>query len=335
MTEPVSSGSFDAKAFLAKAPTRPGVYDMRDQQGATLYIGKAKNLKSRLSSYFRAKGLTTKTMALVSKIADIQLTITNSETEALLLEQNLIKDRKPPYNILLRDDKSYPFIFLSGYHEYPRIDLHRGRKNKTGDYFGPYPSGLAVKETLHLLQKVFKVRQCEDNYFRNRTRPCLQYQIGRCKGPCVGLVSTEEYQQDVQDTRQFLEGKNQQLIRSLIKRMEKESAQLNFEQAAEIRDQINHLRAIQEQQSVTRQSGDADVIGFADISGRVCFDVMFIRAGQVLGHKYYTPNFKLDSEKEDYLSEFMGQFYIRLAASRNFPSEIITAISICTKQCTL
>ena len=324
MTEPVSSSSFSAKAFLAKAPTQPGVYDMRDRQGATLYIGKAKNLKNRLSSYFRASGLTTKTMALVSKIADIQLTITHSETEALLLEQNLIKDRKPPYNILLRDDKSYPFIYLSSRHEFPRIDLHRGRKSKTGDYFGPYPSGLAVKESLHLLQKIFKVRQCEDNYFRNRTRPCLQYQIGRCKGPCVGLVSTEEYQQDVQDTRQFLEGKSQQLIRSLIKRMERESAQLNFEQAGAIRDQINHLRAIQEEQSVTRQSGDADIIGFASISGRVCFDVMFIRGGQVLGHKYYTPNFKLDSDKEDYLSEFMGQFYIRLAASRNFPAEIIT-----------
>ena len=319
MTEPVSSSEFDAKAFLAKAPTKPGVYDMRDQQGATLYIGKAKNLKNRLSSYFRPTGLTTKTMALVSKIDNIQLTITNSETEALLLEQNLIKDRKPPYNILLRDDKSYPFIYLSSDHEYPRVDFHRGRKNKTGHYFGPYPSGLAVKESLHLLQKIFKVRQCEDNYFRNRTRPCLQYQINRCKAPCVGLVSDEEYRQDVADTRQFLDGKSQQLIRSLIKRMEKESEQLNFEQAAEIRDQINHLRAIQEQQSVTRQSGDADVIGFARISGRVCFDVMFIRGGQVLGHKYYTPNFKLDSEQEDYLSEFMGQFYIRLATNRNFP----------------
>ena len=324
MTETVSSGEFDAKAFLAKAPTKPGVYDMRDQQGATLYIGKAKNLKNRLSSYFRPTGLTTKTMALVGKIADIQLTITNSETEALLLEQNLIKDRKPPYNILLRDDKSYPFIYMSSDHEFPRIDYHRGRKNKSGDYFGPYPSGLAVKESLHLLQKIFKVRQCEDNYFRNRTRPCLQHQINRCKAPCVGLVSDEEYQQDVADTRQFLEGKNQQLIRSLIKRMEKKSAQLNFEQAAEIRDQINHLRAIQEQQSVTRQSGDADVIGFAQIAGRVCFDVMFIRGGQVLGHKYYTPNFKLDSEKEVYLSEFMGQFYIRLETNRNFPAEIIT-----------
>ena len=324
MTEPVSSSGFDAKAFLAEAPTGPGVYDMRDRQGATLYIGKAKNLRSRLSSYFRASGLTTKTLALVSKIADIQVTITNSETEALLLEQNLIKDRRPPYNILLRDDKSYPFIYLSADHEFPRIDFHRGRKNKTGDYYGPYPSGVAVKESLHLLQKIFKVRQCDDNYFRNRTRPCLQYQINRCKAPCVGLVSTQEYQQDVQDTRQFLEGKNQQLIRSLIKRMEKESAQLNFEQAAAIRDQIHHLRAIQEQQSVTRQSGDADVIGFASISGRVCFDVLFIRGGQVLGHKHYTPNFKLDSGKEDYLSEFMGQFYIRLASSRNFPAEIIT-----------
>ena len=324
MTDSVNASDFDAKAFLAKAPCCPGVYDMQDKQGSTLYIGKAKNLKNRLASYFHASGLTTKTMALVSKIADIQLTITNTETEALLLEQNLIKDRKPAYNILLRDDKSYPFIFLSSEQAFPQMDMHRGRKRKKGHYFGPYPSGAAVKDSLHLLQKIFKVRQCEDSYFRNRTRPCLQHQINRCKAPCVGLVSEEEYSQDVLDTRHFLEGKNQQLIRSLIKRMEKESSELNFEQAAGIRDQINHLRIIQEQQAVTRDSGNADVIGYANISGRICFDVLFIRSGQVLGHKFYTPNFKLEAEKEQYLSEFMGQFYIRLANSRNFPAEIIT-----------
>lgn len=328
----MTDSTFDAKAFLAKAPVQPGVYDMRDAEGNTLYIGKAKNLKSRLSSYFRASGLTTKTMALVSKIADIQLIITNSETEALLLEQNLIKDRKPPYNILLKDSKGYPFIYLSSDDEFPRIDAHRGAKRKKGEYFGPYPSSHSVKESLYLLQKIFKVRQCEDSYFHNRTRPCLQYQIGRCKAPCVNLVSQEEYARDVEDTRQFLQGKNQQLIRTLIKRMEIRSEALQFEEAAAIRDQINHLRAIQEQQSVTKASGDVDVIGYAEISGAVGFDVLFVRGGRVLGHKHFQPHFKLDAEKEDYLATFMAQFYIRLAEKRSFPAEVILPFDFAGQQ---
>lgn len=324
-----SSKRFDHKAFLAKAPTQPGVYDMRDESGATLYIGKAKNLKNRLSSYFRPTGLTTKTMALVSRIHSIQLTITNSEMEALLLEQNLIKDRKPPYNILLRDDKSYPYIYLSTQDEYPRIDYHRGRsKNKPGMFFGPFPSGGAVRESLNLLQKVFKVRQCEDSYFRNRTRPCLQHQINRCKAPCVNKVSKAEYDQDVLDTRQFLEGKDQELIRSLIRRMEKESEALRFESAAEIRDQINQLRHVQEQQSVTRSEGDVDIVGFAEQAGRVCFDVLFVRSGRLLGHKSYYPNFKIDAEQGEYLSDFLAQFYIKLADSRNFPSELLVPFEL-------
>ncbi|MRI34263.1 excinuclease ABC subunit C [Endozoicomonas sp. OPT23] len=315
---------FDHKAFLARTPTRPGVYDMRDEEGKTLYIGKAKNLKNRLSSYFRATGLTTKTMALVNRIDSIHTTITHSEMEALLLEQNLIKDKKPQYNILLKDDKSYPYIYLSTDDDFPLIDYHRGRsKSKKGTYYGPYPSGAAVRDSLHLLQKIFKLRQCEDSYFRNRSRPCLQHQINRCKAPCVLKVSKEEYAQDVQDTRSFLEGKSPQLIRSLIKRMEKESVDLNFEQAAELRDQINQLRHIQEQQSVDSAAGDADIIGFAEMAGKVSFDVLFVRGGRLLGHKSYFPNFRLEAEQGSYLSEFMAQFYIKLAASRNFPAEII------------
>ncbi|WP_422475242.1 excinuclease ABC subunit UvrC [Endozoicomonas sp. ALB032] len=320
---------FDHKAFLKQAPRQPGVYDMRDNLGNTLYIGKAKNLKNRLSSYFRPTGLTTKTMALVSKIHTIEVTITNSELEALLLEQNLIKDRKPPYNILLRDDKSYPFIYLSLEDEYPRIGYQRGRsKSKKGLFFGPYPSGGAVRESLNLLQKVFKVRQCENSYFRNRSRPCLQHQIQRCKAPCVNLVRPEEYQQDVQDTRQFLEGKSQQLIRKLIKRMENEAEALRFEEAAEIRDQISQLRHVQEQQSVNRSTGDADIVGYSNQMGKVCFAVLFFRNGQLLGHKSYFPNFRLDLQPEDHLSEFLAQFYIKLANSRNFPSEIILPIAM-------
>ena len=326
--DPNCAPSFDHKSFLESVSTHPGVYDMRDTQGKTLYIGKAKNLKNRLSSYFRATGLTTKTMALVSRIANIEVTVTQSETEALLLEQNLIKDRKPPYNILLRDDKSYPYIFISGDSEFPRIESRRGRKRQKGQYFGPYPSGVAVKESLHLLQKVFKIRSCTDSYFRNRTRPCLQYQIGRCKAPCVDLVSEAEYAQDINDTCQFLEGKSQQLIRSLIKRMETAAENLDFESAAALRDQIHHLRAVQEQQSVTKASGNVDVVGFAELAGKTCFDVLFIRSGRVLGHKYYYPEFKLDASHEDYLEEFLSQFYIRLATSRSFPDEIIIPFAI-------
>ncbi len=322
------SNEFDHKAFLEKVSTRPGVYDMRDQKGKTLYIGKAKNLKNRLSSYFRATGLTTKTMALVSKIADIQLTITHTETEALLLEQNLIKDRKPPYNILLRDDKSYPYIYISGDDEFPRMDSCRGRKRQKGHYYGPYPSSGAVRESLHLLQKIFKIRQCTNTYFRNRTRPCLQYQINRCKAPCVGLVSKEEYLQDLEDTRQFLAGKDQQLIRSLIKRMELAAESLDFEEAAATRDKINHLRAVQEQQTVTKSAGDIDVIGFAHIAGNTCFDVLFVRAGRVLGHKYYFPDFKLEAGQADYLEDFMAQFYVRLFGSRDLPEEIVVPFEL-------
>lgn len=317
------SSNFDHKAFLETVSHRPGVYEMLDRGGKTLYIGKAKNLKNRLSSYFRASGLSSKTLALVSKIADIQLTVTQSETEALLLEQNLIKDRKPPYNILLRDDKSYPFIYISADTDFPRMDSCRGRKRLKGQFFGPYPSSHAVRESLQLLQKIFKIRQCTDTYFSNRTRPCLQYQINRCKAPCVGLVSEDEYQQDLNDTRQFLEGKSQQLIRSLITRMEVAAEALDFEQAAAIRDQINHLRAVQEQQSVTKAAGDVDVIGFSQVAGNTCFDVLFVRLGRVLGHKYYFPQFKLEAEPSDYLADFMAQFYVRLVNSRDLPSEII------------
>ena len=321
------SERFDYKTFLEQTPNRPGVYDMRNEQGETLYIGKAKNLKNRLSSYFRPTGLTTKTMALVSKIHSINLTITRSETEALILEQNLIKDRRPKYNILLKDDKSYPYIYLSTEDKFPAVVYQRGKpKSKKGQFFGPYPSGWAVRDSLNLMQKVFKLRQCDNNYFRNRTRPCLQYQINRCKAPCVNLISRDEYGQDVADTRQFLEGKSQQLIRTLIKRMEAESERHNFEQAANIRDQINHLRQVQEAQSADKGAANADVVGVSEQSGSVCFDVLFVRGGRVLGHKSYFPDFKLEADRNDYLANFLGQFYIKLSDSRDYPAEIIIPV---------
>ena len=323
-----SAAEFDYKAFLKTAPSSPGVYDMRNQAGETLYIGKAKNLKNRLASYFRGSGLSTKTIALISKVVDIQLIVTNSETEALLLEQNLIKSRKPPYNILLRDDKSYPYIYVTSDQEWPRLASHRGKRKGRGQYFGPYPSSGAVKESLNLLQKVFKVRQCDDSYFRNRSRPCLQYQIKRCKAPCVGLVSKDEYRRDVLDSLQFLEGKSQELITSLVERMEKEAALFQFEQAADIRDQISDLRKVIEQQSVTCSEGNADIIGYAEQSGNICFNVLFVRGGQVIGSKCYFPKFRLDGTQSDYLGDFMAQFYINLSHSRDYPEEIIIPSAI-------
>ena len=325
MTSGEPHTGFDYKAFLAEAPAKPGVYDMRDQAGKTLYIGKAKNLKKRLASYFNRSGLSTKTIALISKVADIELIITHSETEALLLEQNLIKKNRPQYNILLKDDKSYPYIFISSKQEWPRVAFHRGKKKQEGSYFGPYPNSNAVRESLNLLQKVFKARQCNDSYFRNRSRPCLQYQIKRCKAPCVGLVSEEEYQRDVRDTIHLLSGKSEHLVNALSKRMESAAAELDFEQAAEIRDQITYLRKVQEKQIVEKAGGNVDVIGYAEQSGSVCFSILFIRKGQLIGNKNYVPTYRLEGSQEEYTSQFLAQFYVHLAENRDFPSEIIAS----------
>lgn len=251
--------AFDSSAFLAACSGRPGVYRMFDAQAKLLYVGKAKNLKKRLASYFRKTGQAPKTAALVAKIAQVETTITANETEALLLEQTLIKQWRPPYNILLRDDKSYPYVFLSA-GEFPRLSIHRGAKKEPGRYFGPYPSAGAIRESLSLLQKAFFVRQCEDSYFRNRTRPCLQYQIKRCKAPCVKLVDPQEYAEDVRHSVMFLEGRSNALAEELSRNMEKAAMNLDFERAAEIRDQIGILRRVQDQQSMEGGSGNVDIV---------------------------------------------------------------------------
>ena len=238
------SNVFDAKAFLKTVTSQPGVYRMYDAGGTVIYVGKAKDLKKRLSSYFRSNLASRKTEALVALIAQIDVTVTHTETEALLLEHNYIKLYQPRYNVLLRDDKSYPFIFLSG-DTHPRLAMHRGAKHAKGEYFGPFPNGYAVRETLALLQKIFPIRQCENSVYRNRSRPCLQYQIGRCLGPCVaGLVSEDEYAQQVEYVRLFLAGKDDQVLTQLIARMEKASQNLEFEEAAQIRDQLHQLREL-------------------------------------------------------------------------------------------
>jgi len=324
MTETNAADSgFDHKNFLKHASNRPGVYRMLDEAGKVLYVGKAKNLKKRLSNYFRGTGLDNKTLALVSHIRDIEITITGSETEALLLEQNLIKEKRPPYNILLRDDKSYPYIFLSTEDEYPRLGFHRGAKKIKGRYFGPFPSAGAVRENLALLQKVFHVRQCEDAVYRNRTRPCLQYQIKRCSGPCVNFTTTQDYDEDVRHSVMFLEGKNDLIREELTRKMEALASELRFEEASRLRDQIKDLRIIQESQYVAGERGDVDVIAMAQDAGAVCVHLIFVRGGRMLGNKNYYPRFVLEKEPGDILRAFIAQYYLRDGHSQTTPREIL------------
>lgn len=317
----VTSG-FDSKAFLKNLTRRPGVYQMFDTEGAILYVGKAKNLKNRVSSYFRTSGLSPKTQSLVGRIAQIEVTVTGSETEALLLEQNLIKQQRPPYNILLRDDKSYPYIFVSDRDSYPAIRFRRGSGRQKGRYFGPYPSSNAVKESLNLLQKVFRIRQCEDSFFRNRSRPCLQYQIKRCTAPCVGMISEQEYRQDVKHAMLFLEGRNHEIMQRLAEDMDAASRALEFERAAQLRDQISALQQVQERQYVSSQEGDADIFGCAVQPGGVSIHALFVRGGRVIGSKAYHPRVSVEDDIGDILSSFIAQFY--LTGPREIPALIIT-----------
>jgi len=312
---------FDAENYLKSLTTRPGVYQMYGKEGDLLYVGKAKNLKNRVTSYFRASGLTAKTMALVNRIQDIQVTVTSTEVDALLLEHNLIKEHRPPYNISLKDDKSYPYIYLSSHDRWPRLALHRGPKRRKGEYFGPYPSAGVVRSTLHLLQKVLKVRQCQDSYFRNRSRPCLQYQIGRCSGPCVGLVSDENYAEQVEKTELFLKGKSQELMGRLADEMESASTDLRFEEAAERRDQLMQLQKVQSVQGIEGVRGNLDVLAVAVAGGSACVQVLFIREARVLGSRTYYPPTRLDEDVNAVLEAFMPLFY--LSGKQVIPHEII------------
>ncbi len=312
---------FDHREFLKSLTTRPGVYQMYDAEGRLLYVGKARNLRNRVGSYFRASGLTEKTMALVARIRDIQVTVTTTEVDALLLEHNLIKNHRPPYNILLRDDKSYPYIYLSSEDKFPRLSLHRGAKRRKGRYFGPYPSAAAVRESLHFLQRVFKVRQCEDSYFRNRSRPCLQYQIDRCTAPCVGLVDEAEYGQQVDNTALFLQGKSPQLMVRLADEMERAAAELDYEKAAGYRDQLAQLQQVQASQGIEGVKGDLDIMAAEVSAGRACVQVLFVRGARVLGSKTYYPPPKLAETAGEILEAFIPQYY--LGGARPVPAEII------------
>lgn len=291
-----------------------------------IYVGKAKNLKKRVSSYFRKQVDSAKTKALVAQIANIDVTVVNSETEAFLLENNFIKKYKPKYNVLLRDDKSYPFIFLSG-HDHPRLAFHRGPQKLKGEYFGPYPNSWAVRESLRTMQKIFPIRQCEDSYYRARSRPCLQYQMKRCSAPCVpGYVSDDEYREQVNYARLFLKGKNQQVIGSLVEKMENASELLNFEAAARYRDQINALRQVQERQFVAGTQEEMDVFGVATKGGMVCVQVMFIRDSQLLGSKSFFPKVPNTLSENEIFESFFLQFY--LAGNKRIPKQIVMPMEL-------
>jgi excinuclease ABC subunit C len=313
------SEQFDAKVFVDSLPGRPGVYRMLDSDGQILYVGKARNLKSRVASYFQPSNVQPKVQALIAKTANMEVTITNSDTEALLLEYNLIKRHRPRFNVVLRDDKSFPYLHLETNHEFPRLNFYRGSRKEPGKYFGPYPSAGAVRDTLQQLQKLFRIRNCDDTYFANRSRPCLQYQIQRCTAPCVGLVFKEHYARDVSAAIKVLEGRNDEVSEELGRRMDAAAERLDFEEAAQLRDQLAKLKVIQSQQIVTAGADhDADVIAIAAANGEYCVALMFVRAGRSLGSTTFFPKAPF-ADLPEVLAAFVMQYYLE----RDAPAEII------------
>jgi len=316
---PALSERFDARAFVDSLPGRPGVYRMLDSEGQILYVGKARNLKSRVASYFQPSNVQPKVQALIAKTASMEVTITNSDTEALLLEYNLIKKHRPRFNVVLRDDKSFPYLHLETNHDFPRLNFYRGSRKEPGKYFGPYPSAGAVRDTLQQLQKLFRIRNCDDTYFANRSRPCLQYQIQRCTAPCVGLVSKDHYARDVNAAIKVLEGRNDEVGEELGRRMDAAAERLDFEEAAQLRDQLAKLKVIQAQQIVTAGADhDADVIAIAAANGEYCVALMFVRAGRSLGSTTFFPKAPF-AELPEVLAAFVMQYYLE----RDAPAEII------------
>ena len=301
---------FNHKGFLKTLTAAPGVYQMYDANDKLLYVGKARNLKKRLTSYFRKTGLSLRIDSMIRQVSSIEVSLTHTETEALLLESNLIKSLKPRFNILMRDDKSYPYIRLTINQDYPGLSLHRGSRKDKAEYFGPFPSAGAVRELLALLQKTIPVRQCEDSFYRNRSRPCLQYQIKRCTAPCVGLIDKNDYARDIQQAVLFINGQKDSLAETLTKSMAQASAKLEFELAAELRDRISRVRQIQTKQYVSGKQGDFDIIVQVQEEGSSAIGVMFIRAGRSLGTKVLFPRFGLEQGEGEMLSAFIAQFYI-------------------------
>ncbi|MBC8025015.1 MAG: excinuclease ABC subunit UvrC [Steroidobacteraceae bacterium] len=325
----MSHSGFDPKDFIPTLPRRPGVYRMYSARGdeggdELLYVGKARSLRDRVGNYFLASNIDPKVQALVGHIARIEVTVTSSETEALLLEYNLIKEHKPRYNIVLRDDKSFPYVYLPAGHEYPRLVFYRGPRNLPGRYFGPFPSAGAVKETLQTVQKIFRIRNCRDTFFENRSRPCLQHQIGRCSAPCVELISREDYARDIGAAVKVLEGRNDEVQRELTTAMEQAAETLQYERAASLRDQLAALKQVQSQQIVTAEGDrDIDVFGLVGEPGEFSISVMIIRGGRNLGSTCYFPKGSL-AEPNEALASFLMQYY----AETPPPSEILVSLEL-------
>ena len=316
-----AAARFDAGAFLKTVPGRAGVYRMVDRHQRVLYVGKARNLRRRLSSWLRGGSRDEKGRALLARTAAVEVTVTHTETEALLLENNLIKEHRPRYNIILRDDKSYPWIHLAENTSFPRFVFHRGARRAAERYFGPYSNAGAVRQAIALIHKLFRVRQCTDAFFRNRSRPCLQYQIDRCSGPCVGLVDRADYAEDVRHATMFLEGRSEAMIDELVERMEASSRRLDFELAARYRDQISGLRRVQERQYVDGAKGDIDVIAVCRGEGVGVVQVIEIRNGHNLGSHTRIPRNVQGATEEDILGAFLAQHY--LTDGRAVPRRIV------------
>lgn len=326
-------GFHELKPQIQQAPDSPGVYRMLDNKGAVIYVGKARNLKKRLKSYL-SSGLDNKTQALLTRVVTLETTLTSSESEALLLEAETIKRLKPRYNILLKDDKSYPYLYFSTNHDYPRVDFIRGEKKKDGRYFGPYPSAGSVRENITLVQKLFKIRTCRDSYFNSRTRPCLQYQIGRCTAPCVQRVSQDDYKGQVSRALLFLEGKNEAVIESIQADMQQASAAREYEKASQLRDQIAHLRMLQRSPSDEADHQDMDIIAVTQKDGRAVVAVLVLRGGRLMGGRTYRPKLAARAVNDDeVMSAFVMQYYLNEVRGSDLPSRVLLSMSLGDRQC--
>ena len=311
--------TFDSRSFIQQLSTQPGVYRMYSAEDELLYVGKARNLKKRVASYFLRASGSPRIERMVDQIRRIEVTVTHTEDEALVLEANLIKQYAPRYNVSLRDDKSYPYLQIAGDHPYPRIAFHRGAREPKHRYFGPYPSAAAVRETLLSLQKLFRLRPCSDTFFAHRTRPCLQHQIGRCSAPCVRLIAEADYARDVASAVRLLEGRGEELAAELTAAMERAAAAQDYELAARNRDQIAALRRLQSDRIISPDVRDADVVAVAAHPSRSCVTVLSVREGHNLGHRSFFPKHSGDVEPGALLADFLGQYYLE----RTAPAEIL------------